>query len=80
MRVIASLPNPNCAITIFSMNQKFILKFERNNIEQIFKVSEMDVFSLDDVKKMLTDEFINPIIERFETMENDLEKAVNSLY
>ncbi len=80
MRVIANIPNSNCAITIFSMNQKFIIKVERNNLEQIFKVSEMDVFSLEDVKRMLTDEFLKPVIARFNEMENELEKAVNSLY
>ncbi|MFA5246237.1 MAG: hypothetical protein WC380_13120, partial [Pedobacter sp.] len=43
MRIIAELPHPECKITIFSMNQKFIIKLEKGVFEQVYKISEMDV-------------------------------------
>jgi hypothetical protein len=43
MRVIAELPHPDCKITIFSMNQKYIIKLEKGIFEQIYKISELDI-------------------------------------
>ena len=43
MRVVAELPHPDCKITIFSMNQKFIIKLEKGIFEQIYKLAELDI-------------------------------------
>jgi hypothetical protein len=72
MRIIAELPHPDCKITIFSMNGKFIIKFEQGTLEQTFKLAEMDLVNgVDGVFEILDTEFIASIISRFTEMRRD---------
>ncbi len=76
MRAIAELPHPNCKITIFSMNQKFIIKLERGAYEQTYKVSEMDVTDgVNGVFQLLDEEFIAKAISRFDAMDQDFKES-----
>ena len=76
MRTLAELPHPDCKITIFSMNQKFIIKFEKGIYEQIYKLSEITmVEGIDSVFKILDDEFIGTVVERFTQMRIDFTNA-----
>jgi hypothetical protein len=69
MRTIAELPHPDCKITIFSMNQKFIIKFEQGNLEQTFKIAEMNVTDgVNGLFQILDDEFIKNVVSQFEEM------------
>ena len=78
MRVIAELPHPVCKITIFSMNQKFIIKLERGVYEQSYKVAEIDLTDgVDGVFKILDDEFMKTVDERFKQMRADFTAAFN---
>ena len=55
MRVIAEIPHPQIKISIFYMNQKYIIKFEMYNLEQTYKLSELDyiIRDVEDVKKAI---------------------------
>ncbi|WP_276346705.1 hypothetical protein [Daejeonella sp. JGW-45] len=76
MRVIAELPHPDCKITIFSMNQKFIIKLEKGSFEQIYKLSELDIVEgVNGVFQILDAEFINTAVERFNMMRSDFNAA-----
>ena len=76
MRVIAELPHPDCKITIFSMNQKYIIKLEKGVFEQIYKISELDVpDGVDGVFKILNDDFLKNAAERFNEMRLDFNTA-----
>lgn len=76
MRVIAELPHPDCKITIFSMNQKFIIKLEKGVFEQIYKLSELDIpEGVNGVFQILDTEFINSATERFNQMRHDFNSA-----
>ncbi|MBC6109277.1 hypothetical protein ACFOG5_03235 [Pedobacter fastidiosus] len=77
MRVIAELPHPECKITIFSMNQKYIVKFEQGTFEQSYKLAEMDLSGggVNDVFEILDEEFIATVIERFKSMRSDFTLA-----
>lgn len=77
MRIIAELPHPNCKITLFNMNQKYIVKFEQGQLEQSFKLSELDLTGggVNEIFQILDEEFITTIIERFKTMRNDFSAA-----
>jgi hypothetical protein len=78
MRVIAELPHPVCKITIFSMNQKFIIKLEKGIYEQTYKVSEIDLTDgVHGVFKILDDEFMKSAAERFQQMRADFGAAFN---
>lgn len=76
MRTIAELPHPDCKITIFSMNSKFIIKFEQGNLEQTFKVAEMNVTDgVNGVFQIIDDEFITKVVAQFEVMRHDFSEA-----
>lgn len=76
MRIVAELPRPDCKITIFSMNMKFLVKFEQGNLEQTYKISEMDVTGgVNGVFQILDEEFIEAVVKRFEGMKNDFSLA-----
>lgn len=70
MRVIAEINHPDVKISIFYMNQKYIIKFEKYNLEQIYKLSELDyiIRDVEDVKKALSEEVIQKIIMQFKNM------------
>lgn len=77
MRVIAELPHPACKITIFSMNQKYIVKFEQASFEQSYKLAELDLSGggVNDVFEILDEAFIETVIERFKLMRSDFSAA-----
>ncbi len=76
MRIVAELPRPDCKITIFSMNMKFLVKFEQGNLEQTYKISEMDVTGgVNGVFQILDEEFIEAVVRRFEGMRDDFSSA-----
>lgn len=76
MRVVAELPRPDCKITIFSMNSKFIIKFEKGNLEQTYKLAEIDLLNgLNGVFELLDEEFISTVVSRFESMNDDFSKT-----
>jgi len=78
MRVIAELPHPEFKISIFSMNQKFIVKIERGILEQSYKISEMDVTDgVNSVFELLDEEFLNTVTTRFKEMAVDFKSAYN---
>jgi hypothetical protein len=76
MRVIAELPHPDFKITLFSMNQKYVIKLEKGTFEQIYKISELDIpEGVNGVFQLLDSEFIKTAAERFNQMRNDFIEA-----
>jgi len=72
MRVVAELPHPEFKISIFRMNGKFIIKFEKGSYEQSYKVAEMDLTDgVNSVFELLDEEFMKTVAKRFEEMMND---------
>jgi hypothetical protein len=57
-------------------NGKYIIKFEAGLLEQVFKVSEMDVTGQQEVENMLNDMFYARVIERFKAMAEDFGKLL----
>lgn len=77
MRVIAELPHPECRITLFNMNQKYIVKFEQGTLEQSYKLSELDLSGggANEIFEILDEAFIGTVIERFKLMRSDFSAA-----
>ncbi|SKB40350.1 hypothetical protein SAMN05660226_01207 [Parapedobacter luteus] len=77
MRTVAELPHPDFKITIFAMNQKFIIKFEQGSLEQVYKIAESAITNgVDGVFQLIDDEFSHSVAERF----NDMRKSFISAY
>ncbi len=68
MRIIDSIPHPSITISIFQMNDKFIVKFEAGPMEQAFKFYTEEVKSVDGLKKIIDDTFIETVRTRFNEM------------
>ncbi|MFC3197422.1 hypothetical protein ACFOET_07340 [Parapedobacter deserti] len=78
MRTIAELPHPEFKITIFAMNQKFIIKFEQGLLEQVYKIAEMDVTGgVDGVFQLIDEEFSRSVSLRFEEMHQSFIQTYN---
>lgn len=75
MRVVAEIPHPIMKITIFSWNEKYHLKFEAGQFEQTYKISQLDVTGLDDIKSMVTEGFCSDVLERFVEMRSGFSDA-----
>ncbi|MDR2281776.1 MAG: hypothetical protein LBE37_01125 [Sphingobacterium sp.] len=81
MRVLAELPHPDCKITIFGMNQKFIIKFEQGNLEQSYKIAESDVLNgVNGVFEILDEQFINHVLQSFSSMRAGFNDTYNRYY
>lgn len=77
MRIIAELPHPDCKITLFNMNQKYIVKFEQGTLEQSYKLSELDLTGggANEIFQILDEEFIGTVVSRFALMRTDFVAA-----
>ena len=77
MRVVAEIAHPEIKITIFHWNNRYLIKLEAGLFEQTYKIQEYDVDSEEDVKKLITDEFIQSAIVRFNQMAESLHQAIH---
>ncbi len=77
MRVVAEIPHPDFKITVFSWNGKYLLKLERGMFEQTYKISEMDVSGDEEIKNMLTEDFIKAVGDIFLQMRRALGDAMD---
>jgi len=75
MRVIANIPHTRVSITIFSMNDKYQIKFEAGLMEQIFKIAHTEVNGIEGITKMVDEAFIEKIMTRFNEMYLQLKEA-----
>jgi fructose-bisphosphate aldolase class 1 len=79
MRVIADIPHEACKITVFAWNSRYIIKLEKGLLEQTFKIDEFELNGIDDIKKLLDDEFMQQALERFVVMRSNLQAALERI-
>jgi hypothetical protein len=75
MRLVKIIPHKHYKIQVFQYNGKYIVKIELGQFEQTFKIGETDVFELQDVVNMITDDLLNNSLQRFVEMRKDWEEA-----
>jgi len=74
MRIIGTIPHPEMRISIFNMNQKYILKLEWGPLEQSYKWEEYDFANLEDfIAKVNASNLLTSSLERFKQMLSQLE-------
>ncbi len=78
MRIVKEPTGLPFKVTIFSWNNKYLIKAEQDGMEQTFKVAEWDIVSIDDLDSIWNDEFIDNIQRRFSEMKNDMARALDS--
>lgn len=68
MRIIDSIPHESMTISIFQMNDKFIVKFEAGPMEQAFKFHTDQVKNVSSLKALIDADFIEKTRARFNDM------------
>jgi hypothetical protein len=71
MRVIGELPNDFCKISLFQWNEKYLVKFELGLYEQTFKIDEYEVADVEELKSLISEDFIKKVMQRFDDMHAD---------
>ena len=79
MRVVGEIPHPECKITIFYWNNKYLIKLELGPFEQTFKIAEYDIASEEDLKKIIDVDFIQQAMSRFADMSRSLSEATDEI-
>lgn len=82
MRVIGEISHPLCKISIFYMNQKYIIKVEKDTYEQTYKLSEFDylIKDVEDIKKLVSENFIQKCLAIFLNMQEINNQTFESVY
>lgn len=68
MRVVGRIPHPGIAITLFEYNEKFTIKMEAGPMEQSYKIPTESVGSVDNLKSIVDEQFLNECLEHFNAM------------
>lgn len=68
MRVVKEFTQEEIRISIFSWNNKYIIKFEFGPLEQTFKASEMDILEESDLELFWKGDFFEKVKQRFQEM------------
>jgi hypothetical protein len=79
MRIIGNIPHPSISISIFAMNDKYQIKFEAGPMEQTFKISQTEVNGIEGINKLVDEEFLKKIMDRFNEMYLSFKEAKGRL-
>ncbi|MBX2970239.1 MAG: hypothetical protein KF803_12785 [Cyclobacteriaceae bacterium] len=79
MRIIGEIPHPSCKITLFSWNNRYLIKLEQGLLEQTYKVDQFELTSEHDLLRIVSDDFIAHALRLFVEMEEALQKAQQAL-
>lgn len=79
MRVVKELSKNGIKISLFSWNNKYLLKFEQGLVEQTFKVNEMDLSGEEDLQVFWSDSFLSDLQKRFDEMHQVLRNQLENL-
>ena len=79
MRVVGEIPHPDCKITIFSWNNRYLIKFESGLFEQTFKVAEYDILQESDLYTLVDEAFIQDTLARFDAMNTSFRTRLQAI-
>jgi hypothetical protein len=77
MRVVHEFVREEIRISVFSWNNKYILKFEFGPMEQTFKINETDILEEQDLDGFYEGEFFEKVKLRFGEMGTSLLGQLN---
>jgi hypothetical protein len=79
MRIIGEIPNPDCKITLFSWNNRYLIKLEQGLLEQTYKINQFELTNENDLQKIVNAEFIRDALTRFTSMAHALQRSLENL-
>lgn len=75
MRTVTKIDHPKLDISIFLRENKYIVKIVLDQYEQIYRLNQMDVAGMDDMERLVSEEFLNKVWLRFVDMSKDFKEA-----
>lgn len=79
MRVVKEFVQEEIRVSVFSWNNKYIVKFELGPMEQTFKVNETDILEEQDLESFFSGDFFEQVKLRFEEMGKSLRSQLENL-
>jgi hypothetical protein len=79
MRVIKETVRNDVRISLFSWNNKYIIKFEQGGVEQTFKVDETEITAEKDLDSLFEGEFFESVKKRFNEMQKTLRNSLENI-
>ncbi len=79
MKVAGEINRPEGKVSIFRMNNKYIIKIERGHLEQTFKINELDytIADVTDAERLLDEPFMQSVLENFQKMNQELNASLD---
>ena len=75
MRTVAKIEHPKMDISIYLRENKYVVKIVLDQYEQVYRVNATDVTGMDDMKAMVSGDFLTQVYLRFVEMSKDLKNA-----
>ena len=79
MRIIGEIAHDQCKITLYHWNNRYLIKVEKDFLEQTFKINQFDIALDSDLTKIINETFIQEALTRFDSMEQSLHNALQHL-
>lgn len=79
MRVVQETSKDGIRLSIFSWNNKYLIKYELGPMEQTFKIPEMDVLDESDLQGFFEGDFFDAVKDRFKEMGETFRKKLESM-
>ena len=79
MRIIGEIPRVDCKITLYQWNNRYLIKLEKDMLEQTFKVNQFDLASEQELHTLVNETFIQKALKRFDDMDQSFSEALQSL-
>ena len=76
MRVVGEIPHPQCKITLFAWNNRYLIKLENGLLEQTFKINQYDVADERALPSIIDEIFLKECLVRFDAMSESLGQAM----
>jgi hypothetical protein len=75
MRIVREVTHPECKITFFAWNNRYLIKLEQGLLEQTYKVNQFDVTDEEELIRIVDSEFLQEALSRFSEMFTSLSSA-----
>ncbi|MEZ5013347.1 MAG: hypothetical protein R2794_03580 [Chitinophagales bacterium] len=75
MRIVGNIPHPKFLISVFSWNERYIVKIEAGLFEQTYKFNQGDLEGWQELQTLFDEAFIADVEKVFREMANHAKSA-----
>ncbi len=79
LRTVTKIPHPKLDISIFLRENKYIVKIVLDQFEQVYRLSANDVTGMEDMERLVSEEFLKKVWMRFVEMSKDFSEAFKAV-